>query len=113
MSASSSLCLGMAAVYGFFGATLAIAPSLFWGPESPFAYWAVLDDSGVWFARCVGVWMFFVTTSPWYASIDQTKLAKVYLPINLLILGLFVQAAFYLDTTGPGRNAMLPSLNLW
>ena len=113
MSASSNLCLAMALVYGFFGATLAIAPSLFWGPDSPFAYWTVMDDSGEWFGHCCGIWMFFVTTSPWYAGIDKTKLAKVYLPINVIILGFFIQTAFFLDTTGPGRNALLPGVNLW
>lgn len=31
---ADNLCLGMAAVYSFFGITLAVAPKLFWGPDS-------------------------------------------------------------------------------
>jgi hypothetical protein len=34
MTATDTLCLGMAVVYSFFGVTLAISPSTFWGPES-------------------------------------------------------------------------------
>ena len=40
------LCAGMCAVYSFFGVTLAIAPSFFWGPKSVFCYWEVMDESG-------------------------------------------------------------------
>ena len=53
--ATDNLCLGMAAVYSFFGVTLAVAPKACWGPESPLCYWTEMDTSGEWFARTVGV----------------------------------------------------------
>ena len=71
-----------------------------------------MDASGVWFARAVGLWMVSVTLSPWTVGMNKVKLAKVYLPINLGLMGLFAQAAFSLDTTGPGKNAVLP-INMW
>ena len=55
MTHTDNLCLGMAAVYSFFGITLAVAPKLCWGPESPLSYWTEMDESGVWFGRAVGV----------------------------------------------------------
>ena len=54
---TNNLCFGMAAVYSFFGITLAVAPKLCWGPESPLSYWTKMDESGVWFARAAGIWM--------------------------------------------------------
>ena len=55
MTHTDNLCLGMAAVYSFFGITLAVAPKLCWGPESPLSYWTEMDESGVWFGRALGV----------------------------------------------------------
>lgn len=72
-----ALCLGMAAVYSFFGVTLLVAPALCWGPASPMSYWTVMDDSGIWFGRCVGLWMSAVTLSPYYAGISKLALCKV------------------------------------
>ena len=37
MGATDNLCLCMALVYSFFGVTLAVAPKLCWGPDSPFS----------------------------------------------------------------------------
>eukprot|EP00948_MAST-09A_sp_MAST-9A-sp1_P001731 g1731.t1 len=112
-SSTNMLINGMAGVYSFFGLTLAVAPRQFWGPESPMAYWTVMDESGEWFARAAGVWMTCVTLSPWLFGISKTNLAKLYLPVNLIFTGLFAQAAFMMKVTGPGKNAMLPDLNLW
>ena len=109
---ANALCIGMAAVYSFFGATLFVAPKTCWGPDSPLSYWTVMDDSGVWFGRCVGLWMTAITLSPWYAGISKSSLCKVYLPTNTALMGLFLQAAFTLKTTGPGKNALLP-FNMW
>ena len=110
---ASALCLGMAAIYSFFGVTLMVAPKTCWGPDSPLSYWGVMDASGIWFGRAVGIWMTAVTLSPYYAGISKSTLAKVYLPINLATMVLFVQAAFYMPgVTGPGKNALLP-FSLW
>jgi hypothetical protein len=113
MAASDTLCILMAAVYAGFGITLAIAPDVFFGPESPLSYWTTMGPDGVWFGRAAGVWMTFVTTSPYWAGIPKDALCKVYLPINLIVAGLIAQAAFLMDNTGPGKNALLPTLNLW
>ena len=40
------------------------------------------------------------------------SLAKIYLPINVLLGAMFAQAAFSLKSTGPGPNAALP-FNMW
>ena len=113
MSYTDTLCLGMAMVYSFFGITLAISMRDFWGTNSPgFSYWTVSDDSGQWFARAAGVWMTLITTSPWWANMPKDILARIYLPINIIFMGMFVQAAFYMDTTGPASNAVLP-FSLW
>lgn len=106
--AAKKLCYGMAGCYSFFGVTLALAPKFFWGPESPLCYWTEWDNTGVWFARALGVWMTGITTSPWTCDISCEKLAKAYLPLNFIFMGMFLQASFLLDTTGPGENAWLP-----
>jgi len=72
-----------------------------------------MDTSGVWFGRAMGIWMTAITLSPWTAGVSKSALAKVYIVPNVLFLGLFLQASFCLDSTGPGANAALPSLNLW
>ena len=41
----------MAAIYAFFGITLAISPTFFCGPESKLCYWSAMDASGDWFGR--------------------------------------------------------------
>ena len=110
--ALDTLMVGMAACYSFFGITLCVAPYTCWGPESPLSYWTVMDDSGVFFGRAVGCWMTVVTLSPWYAGVPKAALAKVYLPANIFLMGLFTYVAFYLKTTGPGKNALLP-FNMW
>ena len=95
---------------------LSLSPSFSSPPVSPIIFnvidFTVMDASGVWFARAVGLWMVSVTLSPWTVGVNKVKLAKVYLPINLGLMGLFAQAAFSLDTTGPGKNAVLP-INMW
>ena len=39
---------------------------------------------------------------------DMSILTKLYLPINVLFMGLFAQAAFSLKTTGPAPQNILP-----
>ena len=112
MSIFDNLCLGMAAVYSFFGITLAISPSFFWGPNSKFCYWTQMDESGEWFGRTLGLWMTAVTLSPWYAGVSKKALAKVYMPINVVFMYFFYQASFVLSTTGPAPQNILP-VNMW
>jgi hypothetical protein len=103
----------MCAVYSFFGITLAISLRDFWGSNSPgFAYWTVSDDSGQWFGRAIGIWMTTVTSSPYWTNISKDVLCKIYLPMNFLLGLMFVQAAFFMDTTGPAAGNVLP-INMW
>lgn len=89
MTWTDTLCLGMCAVYSFFGITLAISMRSFWGPDSPgFTYWNVGDASGEWFARALGIWMTAVTTSPYWAGMDKNVLAKIYIIINVLFVSI-------------------------
>lgn len=109
---SDTLCLFMALLYGFFGITLAIAPELFYGPNSVVAYWTFSPDtSGYFFGHALGIWMTAITLSPWYAGMDKAALCRVYMVWNLFSEYFFVQMA-QRDDTGPGANALLP-VNLW
>lgn len=110
--ATELTCIGMAAIYSFFGVTLAAAPAWFWGPNSIFSYWTEMDESGVWFGRALGIWMATVTTSPWTLGMDMASLVKVYLPMNILFMAMFIQASFSLKTTGPAPQNVLP-FNMW
>ena len=71
MTATDNLCLGMAAVYTFFGVTLFLAPDVCWGPDSPLSYWTEMDTSGVWFGRALGVWMTTITMSPYTIGVPK------------------------------------------
>ena len=53
-----------------------------------------------------------LTCSPYYAGVSKAALCKVYLPMNTIYMVLFIYASFFLKTTGPGKNALLP-INLW
>ena len=53
-----------------------------------------------------------VTLSPWTVGMNKATLAKMYLPINCIFLGMFAQASFAMETTGPGKNAAFP-INMW
>ena len=64
-------------LYAFFGITLATFPITIWGPDSVFSYWTEWGDAGMFFGRTLGLWMFLVTTSPWWAGMDKAVLAKV------------------------------------
>ena len=71
-----------------------------------------MDTSGVWFGRCLGLWMSTVTMSPYTIGMPKSLMAKLYIVPNVFFMFLFVQASFFLETTGPGRNAVLP-VNMW
>ena len=62
--------------------------------------------------RGLGAWMFVASTSPWWAGMDKNTLCKLYLILDIYFTPLFAYCAFYLDTTGPGPNAIVP-INLW
>ena len=109
---TNHLCLGMCAVYSFFGVTLAISPEFFWGPDSVASYWTAMDESGVWFGRALGFFMTAITSSPYWAGMPKDVLAKVYLPCNAYFAALFLQASFLLKSTGPAPQNLLP-FNMW
>jgi hypothetical protein len=106
-------CWAMSLVYAVtFGSTLMIAPKYFWGPDSIFCYWEVNDASGVMFGRILGILMCCVYLAPLYAGLEYAKLAKMAMPMNIFFLSFFVKAAFFMESIGPGHNALLP-INLW
>ena len=106
-------CWAQALVYAVtFGTTLMISPKWFWGPDSIFCYWEVNDETGVFFGRMLGVLMVGLYLSPLYAGLEYAKLAKIVMPMNIFFLSYFAKAAFFLESIGPGHNALLP-INLW
>ena len=112
IGAAQFICAFVALLYGFFGVTCLIAPHFLWGPESLFAYWEEMDESGTWFCRMMANAMLWMVLGPFVFGVDMVKACQVYLVWGALGLVLFVQAAFFLDTSGPGHNALLP-LSLW
>ena len=106
------ICAFVALLYGFFGVTCLIAPHFFWGPDSVLSYWEEMDESGTWFCRMMANAMLWMVLGPFVFGVDMVKACQVYLVWGALGLVLFVQAAFFLDTSGPGHNALLP-LSLW
>ena len=46
------------------------------------------------------------------AGLEYAKLAKMAMPMNIFFLSFFVKAAFFMESIGPGHNALLP-INLW
>ena len=106
-------CWAMALVYAVtFGTTLMISPKWFWGPDSIFCYWEVNDETGVFFGRMLGTIMVALYLSPLYAGLEYAKLAKIVMPMNIFFLSYFAKAAFFMESIGPGPNALLP-INLW
>jgi hypothetical protein len=107
------LCLGMASVYSFFGITLAISMKDFWGPNSPgLQYWSVADEPAQWFARGLGVWMTVMTLSPYLFDMPKSALVKPYLVSNVIFMGMFIEASFFLETTKNPPSNILP-VNMW
>ena len=46
------------------------------------------------------------------AGLEYTKLARMTMPMNIFFLSYFFKAAFFMESIGPGHNALLP-VNLW
>ena len=72
----------------------------------------VSGDDGQWFARALGVYMTAVTLSPWWMEMPKELLAKLYLPINAIFMGMFIQASFFLETAKPPESNILP-ISMW
>ena len=106
------LCWATAAVYCFFGITLYINGTLFWGPDSPFCYFTIESPTSLWAGRALGGSMLALFLLPYYSSLPYEKLSKLLLFWHTTSLPLFLYAAFGLDISGPGDKALLP-LNLW
>mmetsp|Transcript_31088 Transcript_31088/g.54598 ORF Transcript_31088/g.54598 Transcript_31088/m.54598 type:complete len:135 (-) Transcript_31088:93-497(-) len=109
---TDNLCAGMMFIYSFFGIALAISPRLFFGPDSKFCYWTAMDEAGCWFGRAGGVLLAFSTTAPYWAGIQKKAMAKMFLPCNALFLLQFINAAFFMKSTGPCAHNILP-MNMW
>jgi len=107
-----TFCLLMAALYGGFGITMYANLTFFYGPDSIISYFTVQCEEGKFFGRVAGLLFIILTTSPYMFGADCAILCKQYLIWNVLSLLFFYQAAFSMEDTGPGANALLP-FNLW
>ena len=101
----------MAAVYGGFGITMFPMVNFFYGPESPLAYFTETSEFQTFFAPS---WtpLYHNHARPFAFGVPYEAACKQYLVWNVLSLPMFVQAAYYLETSGPGANAVLP-VNMW
>ena len=112
MISAKTFCTAMAAVYGSFGLTMFPGVNFFYGPESPIAYFTETSEFQTFFGRNVGLLFIMVVLGPFVFGVPYEAACKQYLVWNILSLPLIVQAAFYLETSGPGVNAVLP-VNMW
>ena len=105
------LCWATAAVYCFFGITLYINGTLFWGPDSPFCCFTIESPTSLWAGRALGGSMLALFLLPYYSSLPYEKLSKP--PFwHLTSLPLFLYAAFGPRRLRPGRQGPA-ALNLW
>jgi hypothetical protein len=112
MVTAQTFCNLMTAVYGGFGFTMFPMVNFFYGPESPIAYFTETSEFQTFFARAVGLLFIMIVLGPYVFGVPFEAAAKQYLVWNSLSLPLFIQAAFYLKTAGPGVNAVTP-FNMW
>jgi hypothetical protein len=77
------------------------------------ASFTIIHPTGVWFGRALGMLMTAVTSSPYWAGMDKKVLSKVYLPVNVFFMLLFLQASFVLEKTGPVEGQNLLPFNMW
>ena len=112
MVSASTFCMLMAAVYGGFGVTMFPMVNFFYGPESPIAYFTETSEFQTFFARVVGLLFIMIVLGPYAFGVPYDSACKQYLVWNTLSLPLFIQAAFYYKTAGPGVNAVTP-FNMW
>ena len=89
------------AMYGFFSVGMISDAKVFYGADSPLCYFTAFDVSAEWFAKSCGTIIFFLIMSPFFAGVSYETYARIALPINLLQVPVFIQAAFYTTTTGP------------
>jgi len=107
-----TFCLVMLVVYGGFGITMFPLVNFFYGPDSIIAYYTETSEFQTFFARVTGLLFIMVTPGPYVFGVPFEAACKQYLVWNFFSLFLFVHAALYLETGGPGVNALLP-ISLW
>ena len=90
-----------AAQYGLFGLTLISAPSLFFGPPSPVAYWSEWGELALMAGRGLGVGLTGVVLVGYYYH--GAALCKLLTAFNVLNVALFAMPAFY-----AGASAVVP-----
>jgi hypothetical protein len=87
------------AFFGFFAVSLFVAPSFFFGPPSPVAYWTVWTDLGVFCARSVGASLMCLLFVGYYLYAVKTILNEGFMKqigfLSLANLPLFILPAFY------------------
>jgi len=83
-----------AVFFGFFGVALSIAPSIFFGPPSPTAYWTVWDEGSYMNARALGLTiLIFFAYGKFYIPTDA--FAKMIIILNVLNVPIFILPAYY------------------
>ena len=112
MVTAETFCFLMAAVYGGFGFTMFPMVNFFYGPDSPIAYFTETSEFQTFFARVTGLLFIMIVLGPYAFGVPFEAAAKQYLVWNIFSLPMFVQAAFYFKTAGPGVNAVTP-FNMW
>ena len=95
------LCWATAAVYCFFGITLYINGTLFWGPDSPFCYFTIESPTSLWAGRALGGSMLALFLLPYYSSLPYEKLSKLILFWHTTSLPLFLSPPS--ASTSPAR----------
>jgi len=96
----------------FFAVPLILDATTFWGPASPLAYCTAMDDSAEWFMQFVGIMMFCLNMSPWYAGVKYETVLRVSIPLNAVCCILFIPPAVAAKGFGPGVNSIF-NFNLW
>jgi hypothetical protein len=81
-------------LYSGFGFSLAAAPSLFFGPPSPVAYWTQWADVDLFCGRSLGLTLICLITTGYFLTSGSAGFAKMLTAFNAINTGLFCLPVF-------------------
>jgi hypothetical protein len=84
--------------FGGFSLGLSSVPDMLFAPPSPMAYWTSFSELSVLCARSLGLGIFALCAYG-YFYIPTNSLCKTFTAINVVNLGLFIYAAYYVGPT--------------